>query len=124
MAKKENESKNGEVPQISKADVEQYRMLYPMLDGVLNEMRELSKKKQDGVLNKLKAKTINRILLKVKILLANEPTIEFLELLDEESLPTNSDAVLMIVQFKSAMEGYQKKNQKWTGTSHAWVTRD
>jgi hypothetical protein len=116
MAKANNEKKG-----VSKERVEQFKMLYPMLDGILNEMRELSKKKQDGVLNKLKAKTINRILEKIKALLHEEPSIEFLELLDEDTLPTNSDAVLMIVQFKSAMEGYQKKNQKYEGGIYKWI---
>ncbi len=119
MAKATNEKKG-----ISKDSVDKFKMLYPMLDGILNEMRELSKKKQDGVLNKLKAKTINKILDKIKTLLQDEPSIEFLELLDEDTLPTNSDAVLMIVQFKSAMDGFQKKNQKYEGGIHKWITID
>lgn len=110
--------------QITKADVEQYNLLYPLLTGVLNEMRELSKKKQDGVLNQLKAKTINKILEKVKSLLSNELSSEFLELLDEETLPTNSDAVILIVQFQSSMEGFLKKNQKYENGRYQWQTMD
>ena len=38
-----------------------YEMLFPMLEAVHDEVKELSKKKQADVLNKLKVKMINRI---------------------------------------------------------------
>ncbi len=91
------------------AEAEQFEMLYPILSSVFFEMRELSRKKQDGLLNLLKVKSTNRILSKVKLILAVDPAVEFLDLLDEESLPTNSDAVLIIAQFKSAMEQFKDK---------------
>lgn len=119
-------SKNKESRFTTKAQVEQFKLLRPLLIAVLNEIRELSKKKQDGVLNKLKAKTINKLLGKVKQLLAEEPTSEFLELLDEETLPTNSDAVIIIVQFDSAMEQFKVK-YVWKNThdlNAKWQTKD
>jgi hypothetical protein len=116
-------SKNKSLP--SKAEIAHFEMLFPMLVAVLNELRELSKKKQDGVLNKLKAKTVNKFLERIKLILANEPTIEFLELLDEETLPTNSDAVLIIVQFESAMEQFKRKYYtKDSNWKSSWKTRD
>ena len=36
-----------------------YEMLFPMFEAVNDEVKELSKKKQDDVLNKLKVKMIN-----------------------------------------------------------------
>jgi hypothetical protein len=107
----------------SQADVTQFEMLYPMLSSVLDELKELSKKKQDGVLNPLKAKTINKILAKAKNLLENEPSIEFLDLLDEDTLPTNSDAVLMIVQFKTALKGFREKYSE-DDFNKTWITSD
>jgi hypothetical protein len=107
---------------ITKEDVQQHLILYPMLTNVLNEMRELSKKKQDGVLNKLKTKTINRILQKVRHILRYELTLEFLDLLDEEVLPSNSDAVLHIVQFKTAMESFEEKYYKYKDGRKIWET--
>jgi hypothetical protein len=86
-----------------------YEMLFPMLEAVYIEIKELSKKKQDDVLNKLKVKMINRILEQVREILAGEPTIPFTELLDEEMLPSNSDTVLMLAQFKSAMVQFRAK---------------
>jgi hypothetical protein len=91
----------------TKSDVSLFNMLYPMLIADLGEMRELSKKKQDGVVNKLKVAVINKKLEKIKAFLESHPTHEFLELLDDESLPTNSDAVFTMVQFKSALEHFR-----------------
>ncbi len=86
-----------------------FEMLSPMLEAVYLEIKELSKKKQDDVLNKLKVKMINRILEQLRDILADEPTIPFIELLDEEMLPSNSDTVLTLAQFRSAMEQFRGK---------------
>jgi len=108
----------------TKANAEQFDMLFPILDSVFNEIKELSKKKQDGALNEMKVKITNRILAKVKLILNSDPTVEFLDLLDEVSLPTNSDAVLIIAQFKAAMEQYKAKHNGWDGHEHGWHTTD
>lgn len=94
---------------ISENDVRKYEMLNPLLNSMLGEMKELSKKKQDGFLNKLKVSMINKILTQIKILLSTEPTSEFISLLDEDSLPTNSDVVLILSQYQSAMNQYRGK---------------
>jgi hypothetical protein len=124
MAKTQNPEKY--LP--SKTDIEQFNMLYPMVLADLEEIKELSKKKQDGVLNQGKVKILNKKLAKIKAILSNEPTNEFIELLDEEALPTNSDAVLMIVQFKSGLEQFHEKyftKDKSLGESYkTWKTRD
>ena len=69
----------------------------------------MSGKKQDEPLNLFKIKVINKKLEKAKLLLKNEQTIEFLELLDEVTLPTNSDAVLQITQFINALKSFKNK---------------
>jgi hypothetical protein len=93
----------------TKDEVKMFDILYPMIDGDLAEIRELSKKKQDEPLNKFKVKIINKKLDKAKSILKNESTIEFLDMLDEETLPTNSDAVLQITQFINALNNFRKK---------------
>ena len=108
----------------TKAQAEQFEMLFPILDSVFNEIKELSKKKQDGALNELKVKMTNRVLTKVKSILNDDPTVEFLDLLDEEVFPTNSDAVLIISQFKAAMSQYKEKHYGWTGSEYKWETED
>ena|SRR5690242_15129770 len=102
-----NPKKLDELP--SQENVIKFDMLFPMLQSDLNEIRELSKKKQDEPLNKFKVKTINKKLEQVKAILDKEPTNEYLELLDEDTFPSNSDAVLMISQFMKAMEQFKQK---------------
>lgn len=45
----------------SSENVNKFDMLYPMLLSDLNEIRELSKKKQDEPLNKFKVKSVKHI---------------------------------------------------------------
>lgn len=108
----------------TKANAEQFDMLLPILNSVYTEIKELSKKKQDGALNEIKVKMTNRRLSKVQTILKDDPTVEFLDLLDEVSLPTNSDAVLIIAQFQAAMVQYKDKHYGWDGFEHAWSTSD
>jgi hypothetical protein len=105
-------------------DAEKFEMLYPILVAVLNEIKELSKKKQDEALNKLKVGMANKILKQVKELLVNDPTSQFLDLLDEVTIPTNSDAVLIIAQFKAAMEQFKSKYYGYDGHDHRWFTKE
>lgn len=62
--------------------------------------------------------------MKVKTILKDDPTIEFLDLLDEVKLPTNSDAVIIVAQFKAAMHQYKEKHFRWNGSKQAWTTSD
>lgn len=99
-------------------------MLSPILESVFNEIKELSKKKQDAALNKLKVSMTNRVLVKIQTIMNGDPAAEFLELLDEAKLPTNSDAVLILAHFKGAMQQFHTKHYGWTGTKHEWITCD
>lgn len=103
---------------------EQFDMLFPIVESVFNEIKELSKKKQDGALNDLKVKMTNRVLSKVKTILKDDPTLEFLDLLNEESLPTNSDAVLIISQFKGAMQQFKNRHFDTSSIDEVWITSD
>lgn len=113
------------------AEVKKFEMLYPMLDSDIAEIRELSKKKQDEPLNPFKVKIINKKLEQIKTLLNNEPSSEYLELLDEDTLPTNSDAVLMLTQFINAMRQFKKKYYESDGSDidvfgakYTWKTKE
>ena len=125
MAKKQIDKKT--LP--STAETNQFDMIFPMLVADLDEIRELSKKKPDGILNPLKVKTINKKLEKIKALLSAEPTTEFLELLDEETLPSNSDAVFLVIQFKTAMQQFKaryyfKDDEHDAWAKPKWQTKD
>lgn len=99
-----------------------YDRLVPMLEAAHREMTELSKKKQDGVVNALKIKLLNRLLMELGNILANDPSREFVELIDDETLPQNSDVVLLLSQWKSALEQYRKVHYGFDGISQRWFT--
>src|SRR5690348_6986375 len=85
-----------------------YERLVPMLQAAHREMSELSKKKPDGIVNTLKIRNINRLLVELRKLLEDDPCRDFIELLDEEALPQNSDVVLLLSQWQTALAQYQR----------------
>ncbi len=106
----------------SKEALTKFKLLLPMLSSLLEELKEFSKKKPDGVLNKFKITTINRTLKDVKDILSYYPSNQYLDLLDDETLPQNSDAVLVLGQYKAAMDHFKKKFYRWNGSNHGWET--
>ena len=121
MAKKNNDEK---LP--SKGDVMKYIMLYDFLESAYVEMKDFSKKNPDSALNERKVKSLNRILKDIKEILTNEPTASYMDILDEEMLPTNSDVVLTMSQYRSALEIYQKKYRLYNSRTYEnyWHTSD
>ena len=68
---------------------------------------------------------VNKILSQIKTdVLADDPSREFLDLLDDETLPTNSDAVLIIAQYEAAMTQFRTKHYGFDGSEHRWFTRE
>ena len=107
------------------SQAEKYELLHPLLKSILSEVKELSKKKQDDPLNKLKVGMINKILSQIKTdVLNDDPSREFLGLLDDETLPTNSDAVLIIAQYDAAMVQFHAKHYGWDGIEQRWFTKE
>ncbi len=107
------------------SQAEKYALLYPLLKSALFEIKELSKKKQDDPLNKLKVGKVNKILSQIKTdVLNDDPSRVFLDLLDDETLPTNSDAVLIIAQYEAAMAQFHAKHYGWDGTKERWFTKE
>ena len=107
------------------SQAEKYELLYPLLKSILFEIKELSRKKQDEPLNKLKVGKVNKILSQIKTdVLNDDPSQEFLDLLDDETLPTNSDAVLIIAQYEAAMAQFHAKHYGYDGNTHRWLTKE
>lgn len=84
-------------------------VLMPMLSAMFGEFKELSKKKPDGALNKKKVEIVNRLLKDVLLILEDEPSRPYLDLLEEDDLPLNSDVLLVLSQFVAAMESFREK---------------
>ena len=89
--------------------VQQYEALMPLLQAMFNEFKELSKKKPDAVLNKRKVELVNRLLKDVLTILEDELNKPYLDLLDEDDLPQNSDVLLMLGQFVAAMVAFHNR---------------
>lgn len=117
---KERKTDNGP----TEKQVEQYEMLLPILENLLNETKELSKKKPDNLLNEVKVKMIDKVLTQVKEILANDPAIQFLDLLNNEKLPSNSDAVFIMAQYEAAMIQFKEKHYHYDNirNKHRWFT--
>lgn len=95
--------------------IDLYETVSPLLDSAFNEIKEFSRKKQDEPLNIKKVKVINRLLEKAKEVLKNEPSVDYLDMLDEDDLPSNSDAVLIMSQFISAMSKFSRDHYHING---------
>ncbi len=122
MAKKSN---NTSLPTIKQ--VEKYEMLTELTGALYIEMKEFSKKKPDEPLNKFKVKNVNRVLEQVKDVLSLQPTSAFLDLLDDETLPSNSDAILIIAQYKAALQRFKDdfwKYDQWDESDWRWSTKE
>ena len=96
---------------ISAADAIQYEALWPLLESMREEYSELSKKKPDGTLNKLKVHGVNRLLTDLKELLKNETIIRYLDLLSDDDLPQYSDVTIILSQYVAAMKSF--KQARW-----------
>jgi len=106
----------------TKQQAETLELVSPILTAVVTEVRELSKKKQDGILSVLKVRSINRILGDVQSTLKDDPSLRYLDLLEEDDLPQNSDAVLILTQWEAAVKQHKDKHQKFDSISaQAWV---
>ena len=104
------------------ADIVKFEMLEKLINSSFTEMKEFSKKKPDDLLNKFKVTSLNRILGPIKELLKAEPTASFLDLLDEDTIPSYSDSILIIAQFQSAMAQFKSSYHGYDGLTHRWFT--
>jgi hypothetical protein len=99
-----------------------YDRLVPMLEAAHREMTELSKKKQDGIVNTLKIKMLNRLLSELSKVIEKDPSYAFVDMLDEETLPQNSDAVLVLSQWQAALRQYRDRHYGYDSYEHRWFT--
>lgn len=110
---------------ITEADVAKFTMIYPMVKLVQNEMSTLSANLQDGVLNNLKFKLINNLINSARELLIKEPILEYLEQLDNEILPQNSDVVIILCLYIEALDQYTTKNKLYSHFGvYQWSTQE
>ena len=106
-----------------------YESASGIFGALLDEIRELSKKKPDSALSKNKIKIINAVLEDLLSFLSIEPEGKYLNLLDSDDVPQVSDALIMMVQFESAMGSFRGRYYKMFHDSgyeksYHWITAE
>jgi hypothetical protein len=89
--------------------IDEYRLLEAQLGRAYIEMSNFAKKNPAEKISILKLQLINRILNAIKELLKEEPSTQYLDILNEEDLPSISDTVLIMGQHISALQQFKKK---------------
>lgn len=110
---------------MKKKDVEVFEKLHIQILGLYEELSLLSKKSPDGVINKFKLKFINQLLTTSASLLnsAYLPFADF-RVFDEETLPSNSDAIFIVNQYISCLEKLKFENIRYEFPSWYWRLSD
>lgn len=105
--------------------VQAYNTTVELLKSMYLEFKDLSKKKPDAAVSKSKIKITNRLLTRVRTVLNDEESIEFLDLLDEDDIPQVSDVTLILSQYEAAMDAFRKKYYGFNSSEreHQWYTK-
>ncbi|HUW10419.1 MAG TPA: hypothetical protein VM537_11875 [Anaerolineae bacterium] len=103
-----------------------YEVVMPLLQAMYHEFKDFSKKKPDGAVGKNTILVTNRLLRKCRTVLESEPSLEFLDLLNEDDVPHNSDVILMLSQYVAAMEQFKGSYYGYDDflEGHTWSIRD
>jgi hypothetical protein len=108
------------------ANVEIYEASYKSFEVLLKEVRELSRKKPEATMNAGKVKIVNRVLKDLLTFLKDEPEGKYLDELDDDALPQVSDAVLIMVQFETALMKFASRYHEYVPAhdKRAWITKE
>jgi hypothetical protein len=98
-------------------------VMTPLLVAMYEEFKELSKKKPESAVSKSKILIANRLLEKIREVLADEESIQFLDLLNEDEVPQVSDVTLIFSQYVAAMQAFRNNYHGWDGSGHRWFTK-
>jgi hypothetical protein len=92
-------------------DIDKFEKIEAQLRALHEEIGMLSKKKPDDGINQFKLRLVNDILEKANELLGSEykPFPDF-KIFDLESVPTNSDVVMILAQYMNCMEKLRSDN--------------
>jgi hypothetical protein len=104
----------------TQAKAETHDIMTPLLSAMYSEFKEFSKKKPDSAVSKNKIKMVNRLLERIRFILSDEKSINFLDLLDEDDVPQSSDVTLILSQYVAAMSAFRHKYYGWDGANQRW----
>jgi hypothetical protein len=108
----------------TEAVVDAYKATAPIFEGLLKEVRELSRKKPEATMSEGKVRIVNRVLEDLLTILKSEPSGKYLDLLDDKALPQMSDAVLTMVQFETSLKAFRARYYRVVHGDHYWITSE
>lgn len=93
--------------------------------AVQSEIKELSRKKPEAVMNTFKVTQVNRILADLHQFLKDEPEGKYLDLLDDDMLPQIGDAVVIMAQFEATLKQFWRRHRDigQYGEDHGWLLK-
>lgn len=107
----------------TKEDVWEFEKLEQQLHSFLDEMSALSSKKPDGPVNKFKLKFINAILDGINKLITDYRPFPDFEQFDVDTLPTNSDVVVILSQYAGAVLRFRTENTRYENSNWYWIVK-
>ena len=110
---------------VTTTQVAAFDRLKRQLGALYEEISVLSKKSPDGAVNKFKLGIINEKLIAANELLGEDvkPSKQF-TIFDVDNLPTNSDVVMMLSQYRDAFETWRSGRVHKEGFDWHWNTDD
>ena len=116
---------------MKREDIERYEELQSKLMSIRNDIAALSSKKPGEQLNKFKIKYVNDVLTKINDLIGTDKPYDDFEAFDEDALPTNSDALMIINLYINGMHRFKTHNSSdqsidfdWTQKERVWNIED
>lgn len=95
--------------------INDFEKIHIQLESLHNEISALSKKSQNDALNKFKLRFVNQaICASNKILGDNYRPFPDFEQFNEDDIPSNSDATMMLGQYLNCMEKLRADNIKYS----------
>ncbi|MGC4043851.1 MAG: hypothetical protein QM758_08585 [Armatimonas sp.] len=104
----------------TKEKVSKYETVSPLLESMYIEFKSLSNKKPDAIINTRKIDITNRLLKDIRIILQDEDSINYLDILDGDDIPQASDVTLMLSQYVAALNQFKAKYYIWDIIDYAW----
>lgn len=118
---------------MKRADIQEYEKLHSQLMTMKNLFEMLSKKNPDGVVNSFKIGLVNKLLTDTnKLIGAYKPFPDF-EKFDDNPKVFNSDVLMMVAHYLTAVGWYKKANititesplnNDWMNSIEKWNTED
>lgn len=116
---------------MKRVEVERYEELQSKLISIRNDIAALSSKKPGEQLNKFKIKYVNDVLTKINDLIGSDKPYDDFDVFDEVSLPTNSDALMIINLYINGMNRFKTHNSSdqsvdidWSHKERVWNIDD